>query len=164
MIGKSLGGVSWRGVVRVAALAALVALVAGLCGCAAGSERFVEEPAGFWMGLWHGLIVVITFVISLFTDSVGVYEVSNNGNWYDFGFMLGLLISVGGTFRGHRKSKKVRRSEKEWEEIGTKVEAKVRRGIDNWLDERERSDDEWEEIGRKIEEKIKRELRDWADS
>jgi len=155
---------SVRQATRLIALAALALLLAALAGCAAGSERFVDEPAGFWIGLWHGLIVVITFVISLFTDSVGVYELNNSGNWYDFGFMLGLLISVGGTFRGHRKTKKVRLHEDEWERIGAKVEAKVRRGIDNWLDERDKTDEEWEEIGKKIEEKIKRELRDWAES
>jgi hypothetical protein len=55
------------------------------------------EPAGFWLGLWHGIILPVTFVISLFTDSVSIYEVANNGNWYDFGFFLGVLISLGGS-------------------------------------------------------------------
>jgi len=36
--------------------------------------------AGFWLGLWHGLIAPITFVISLFSDNVNFYEVHNNGN------------------------------------------------------------------------------------
>ena len=55
-----------------------------------------EDPAGFLMGLWHGIIVPVTFVISLFTDDVSVYEVVNSGNWYDFGFVLGIMISLGG--------------------------------------------------------------------
>jgi hypothetical protein len=53
--------------------------------------------------------------------------------------------------------------DKEWEEIGKKVEEKVCKGIKEWLDESEKKDDDWEEIGRKIEEKIKRKLRDWAE-
>jgi hypothetical protein len=52
--------------------------------------------AGFWLGLWHGIIAPVTFVISLFSDKVHVYEVHNNGNWYTFGFLLGLAIVLGG--------------------------------------------------------------------
>jgi len=53
--------------------------------------------------------------------------------------------------------------EKEWEEIGVKVEEKVRTGIQKWLDESDKEEKDWEEIGKKVEEKIKRELRNWAD-
>ncbi len=73
-----------------------------LAGCAAGPNDVAGtaspdgDVAGFWLGLWHGLIALITFVISLFTDSVSVYEVHNNGGWYDFGFILGLMIALGG--------------------------------------------------------------------
>jgi hypothetical protein len=71
--------------------------------CAAGPNPAAgagQEPAGFWLGLWHGIILPVTFVISLFTDGVSVYEVANNGNWYDFGFFLGLTISLGGSGGG----------------------------------------------------------------
>jgi hypothetical protein len=33
--------------------------------------------AGFWLGLWQGLISPITFLISLFTSEVNIYEVQN---------------------------------------------------------------------------------------
>ncbi len=52
--------------------------------------------AGFWLGLWHGIIAPFTFVISLFKEDMGVYEVHNNGKWYNFGFILGLMIIFGG--------------------------------------------------------------------
>ena len=84
----------------------LVLVVAGLlAGCAGGrplQQRRVEpeKPAGFWRGLWHGMIAPITFIISLFSDKVNLYEVFNNGNWYNFGFMLGLSISMGGSGAG----------------------------------------------------------------
>jgi len=63
-----------------------------MAGCAPGNERFVVGPAGFWAGLWHGLICVVTFIISLFNDTVHMYEVNNTGGWYNFGFLLGAAI------------------------------------------------------------------------
>jgi hypothetical protein len=45
------------------------------------------------LGLWQGLISPITFIVSLFTTKVNIYEVHNNGNWYDFGFMLGVAAA-----------------------------------------------------------------------
>ncbi|MDA3937638.1 MAG: hypothetical protein PF636_12455, partial [Actinomycetota bacterium] len=52
--------------------------------------------AGFWLGLWHGFIVLFTFLISLFRDNVTIYEVSNNGGWYNFGYLLGVMMFWGG--------------------------------------------------------------------
>ncbi len=83
-----------------------------LAGCAAGTNPTVDIPdvdgksAGFWSGLWHGVISPVTFIISLFSDNVNVYEVYNSGNWYDFGFMFGVsLIFSGGARAAKRKSK-----------------------------------------------------------
>lgn len=53
------------------------------------------KPAGFWGGLWHGIIAPITFIISLFDDGVSIYETNNNGRWYEFGFMLGIGAYAG---------------------------------------------------------------------
>lgn len=131
--------------------------------CAPGNKRFEEKTAGFWVGLWHGLICVVTFIISLFTDSVRMYEVNNSGGWYNFGFILGAAIALGGSWGPHKRRICRKAKEREWEEIGEKVEEKVRKGIKNWVEETEEKDREWEEIGKKIEEKIKRELRKWAE-
>ena len=54
------------------------------------------QPAGFWGGLWHGLIAPITFLVSLFAEGVSIYETNNNGRWYEFGFMLGIGAYAGG--------------------------------------------------------------------
>ncbi len=54
------------------------------------------DPAGFWAGLWHGMISPIVFVVSLFVDGVRVYEINNKGLWYDFGFLLGASAAFGG--------------------------------------------------------------------
>jgi hypothetical protein len=59
-------------------------------------------PADFWAGLWHGLIVPITFLISLVTTEVRIYEMHNNGRWYDFGFLFGVSLIWGGSGYGAR--------------------------------------------------------------
>ena len=148
---------------RFVLIAIIILALLTIAGCAAGPTRFVDHPAGFWAGLWHGFIIVVTFIIGLFTNSVQIYARNNTGGWYDFGFVLGAMIMLGGGC-GHKKIKKKAKKdkEKEWEEIATKVEERVRRGIKSWLEES--ADKEWEEIGQKIEEKIKRELRNWAES
>ena len=75
-------------------------------GCAPGNTRFEAKPAGFFAGLWHGFICVFTFIISLFSDSVEMYEVNNGGNWYNFGFLLGASCFFGGSGRGSKCRKK----------------------------------------------------------
>ena len=132
--------------------------------CAPGNTKFDAKPAGFWAGLWHGLICVITFIISLFSKSVAMYEVGNSGGWYNFGFLLGAAIALGGSGGSSCKMRRKKNArEKEWGEIAEKVEEKVRKGIKNWADEEDIKRDDWEEIGKNIEEKIKRELRKWAE-
>ena len=82
-------------------MVATMALVM-MIGCAPGPNQLVDSPdgegevAGFWMGLWHGIIAPVTFIVSLFSDTVHVYEVHNTGNWYNFGFLLGAAIIFGG--------------------------------------------------------------------
>ena len=88
-----------------ALLSALVLLIV-LAGCAAGPNELTgsadEEGkvAGFWRGLWQGIIAPVTFVISLFSDKVDMYEVHNNGGWYNFGFLLGMICIFGGSGGG----------------------------------------------------------------
>ena len=85
------------------ALYAVLVLGIVLSACAAGPNAAVGTPAadgdvaGFWLGLWHGVIAPITFVISLFNDGVNVYEVHNNGGWYNAGFVLGAVCLIGGS-------------------------------------------------------------------
>lgn len=86
-----------RSRVGVAALAVLGLLA--LSACAAGPNPALDtgpDPAGFWLGLWQGFISPITLIVSLFTDDVSIYEVQNNGNWYDVGFMIGVSAFFGG--------------------------------------------------------------------
>ena len=77
-----------------------LALVTGLLltGCAAAGLPAVDLPGtpGFWYGLWHGFIFPVTFFVSLFNHDVGVYAAVNEGGWYNFGFFLGIAVSMGG--------------------------------------------------------------------
>ncbi len=137
-----------------------------LATCAAGNAQFSQlTPAGFWWGLWHGIISVISLIIHLFNDSVAVYEINNTGGWYDFGFLVGVISIWGGGCHANCKVVKKRQIDKEWEDIGEKIEKKVMRKLKEFADEEEsqESDKEWKEIGEKVEEKLKRRIREWAE-
>jgi hypothetical protein len=143
----------------------LVVVFIGLS-CAPGNYRWdptIEgsKPANFWAGLWHGIIIIITFIISLFTNAVKIYETNNYGWSYNLGFILGLFLSIGGGLKIRRK----KRARYEWKDISCKVEEKIKEGVKAWVNESEdeAKKKEWEEIGAKVEEKIKRELKKWAE-
>jgi len=95
-------------------IAILIVLVV-LAGCAPGPNSMADQPsedgevAGFWMGLWHGVIAPVTFIISLFNKSIEFYEVHNNGGWYSFGFLLGASIILGGGSGGAAGRRRRRR-------------------------------------------------------
>ncbi len=79
--------------------------------CAPGPNKLARTPdregevAGFWLGVWHGLIAPITFIISVFSDKVSLYEVHNSGGWYNFGFVLGAGLFLSGGILGRKKKK-----------------------------------------------------------
>jgi hypothetical protein len=91
---------------------AVLIAVGLLTGCAAGPNDLAGTPgpegevAGFWPGLWHGIISPITFVISLFSEKTSIYEVHNNGGWYNFGFILGVMVIFGGSGGGASSRKR----------------------------------------------------------
>ncbi|MCB2174539.1 MAG: hypothetical protein KQH57_01895 [Actinomycetales bacterium] len=97
--------------------AALVgaALLVLLAACAASGNDFTgtagatRGPVGFWWGLWQGFIAPFAFIVSLFNSDVGIYEVHNNGGWYDLGFLFGLSIIFGGGPAGSSARKRRRR-------------------------------------------------------
>ena len=144
----------------------LIPLLLLLGSCAAGDAKFTaESPAGFWYGLWHGIISFISLLIHLFNSNVGVYEINNTGGWYDFGFLLGVICVWGGGSHMRCKSVAEKKREQEWQEIGDKVEQKVMRKLKTWAENEESTDndDDWDEIGEKVERKLKRKIREWAE-
>lgn len=92
----------------IAMVCLLLFIILFLAGCAPGPNHLEKTPdakgkvAGFWKGLWHGLISPITFIVSLFSKNVRIYEVHNNGNWYNFGFVLGAGLFLQGGILGSR--------------------------------------------------------------
>jgi hypothetical protein len=84
-------------------VAGIVLAVVLLSGCAPGPNSSVgvgTDLAGFWQGLWHGFVLLFTFFISLFNHNVGIYEVHNSGGWYNFGYLLGVMMFWGGSGGG----------------------------------------------------------------
>jgi hypothetical protein len=107
----------------------LVTLLLALSACAPGSSVEVNTPAttvelttpgpnpeqnqpddsgrlaGLAQGLWHGLIAPVTVVGSFFNPDMQMYEVHNNGQEYNIGFLIGvavvflLLGLIGGRWR-----------------------------------------------------------------
>ena len=66
----------------------------------AGDSYYLEKSAGFFSGLVHGILAPIPLILGLFIK-INMYELNNSGWWYDFGFLLGLLI-VWGVEKGQR--------------------------------------------------------------
>jgi Na+/H+ antiporter NhaD/arsenite permease-like protein len=88
------------------AITAIIMFTLISCAAGPGSKYTPEKPAGFWVGLWHGVIALITLIISFFSDNVRIYEVNNTGVWYDVGFFLGIIIMAGGSSGGGAASRK----------------------------------------------------------
>ena len=70
--------------------------------CATQSLEQVADPPGFLKGLLHGFIILFSFIASLFTE-YSIYAFPNSGGWYDFGFLLGVMIFFGGSGAGSRR-------------------------------------------------------------
>lgn len=137
-----------------------------LTACAAGDDQFTQDNmAGFWYGIWHGIIAVIALIIHVFNENVAVYEINNTGGWYDFGFLLGVVFIWGGSSHATCKSTSNKKHDKEWDEIGDKVEKKVMRKLAKWSENEDTadSDKDWDEVCEKVEKKLKRKIREWAD-
>ena len=82
-------------------------LLALLSACAATqSDAAVATAAttpGFWLGVWHGFIFPVAFIVALFMPDVAIYAVPNNGGWYDFGYFVGIVFLGVGARSSKRK-------------------------------------------------------------
>jgi hypothetical protein len=94
---------------RILLFLVVLLLVTTLLSCTAGpnvlkgTSAANNVVAGFWRGLWHGFICFFTMIASLFSNSVTIYEVHNNGGWYNFGFVLGAGMFFGCSAGGRRR-------------------------------------------------------------
>jgi hypothetical protein len=75
-----------------------------LAGCATQTAAAVRpEAPGFLLGLWHGFIFPVAWILSLFLPDVSVYAVPNNGGWYDFGYFIGVVFLGVGSHGARRR-------------------------------------------------------------
>jgi len=99
-----------RNTPRFAVVIIVIAVLAAACAPGPNSAEKTPgkdgEIAGFWKGLWHGLIAPVTFIVSLFSKNTDFYEIHNSGGWYNFGFVLGAGLFLSGGIFGKSKTKR----------------------------------------------------------
>ncbi len=85
---------------------ALLSIVLFSCTPGGGASSF-DDPAGFFMGIWHGWIAPVSLFMGFFNQEIRVYEIHNTGWWYDFGFYMAIISGFGGLsfFRKDKESK-----------------------------------------------------------
>lgn len=92
---------------RARIIAAPLLLVLLLSACAATQTDAAVATAattpGFWLGVWHGFIFPVAFIVSLFMPDVAIYAVPNNGGWYDFGYFVGIVFLGVGARKARRR-------------------------------------------------------------
>jgi hypothetical protein len=94
-----------------AAILLIFVLMVFSLSCVPGFNDVEKTPnkngkvAGFWLGIWHGLLSPITFIISLFSKNVRFYEVHNSGGWYNFGFVIGAGLFLSGGILGRKRKR-----------------------------------------------------------
>ena len=47
----------------------------------------------FFIGLWHGLIAIVSLLVSLFAD-IRVYDVCQRSWFYDLGLIVGIMLGA----------------------------------------------------------------------
>ena len=78
-----------------------------LAACATQVSTGVQPAApGFLLGVWHGFIFPVSWLLSLFMPDVAIYAVPNNGGWYDFGYFVGVVFLGVGAHGGSRRRRR----------------------------------------------------------
>ncbi len=80
---------------RVFSFLSICALSLLLASCATQPPASAFDPPGFFSGLIHGFLILFAFLASFFTD-YRIYAYPNSGGWYDFGYLIGAAIFLGG--------------------------------------------------------------------
>lgn len=63
--------------------------------CAHQPEPMAYDPPGFFSGVLHGFLILFSLIGSIFTD-IRIYAFPNSGGWYDFGYLIGAAMFLGG--------------------------------------------------------------------
>ena len=70
----------------------LPACLTTACAATQQAGAVAATAPGFWLGLWHGFIFPVAWLVSLFAHNIAIYAVPNNGGWYNFGYFLGIVV------------------------------------------------------------------------
>lgn len=73
--------------------------------CATQGFKNVGDLPGFFKGVFHGFILLFSFIASLFTD-YEIYAFPNAGGWYNFGYLIGVMLFFGGGGAGTKCKKR----------------------------------------------------------
>jgi hypothetical protein len=87
---------SWGRSRRILRFLAVVAVALVIASCATQPRPEAFDPPGFFSGLLHGFLIVFSFIGSLFTN-IRIYNFPNSGGWYDFGYLIGASMFLGGS-------------------------------------------------------------------
>ena len=104
---------------KLICLLLLIALIT-IVGCVPGDGKHTaDEPAGFFWGIWHGWIAPISLIWGLlFNPEIRIYEPSNSGWAYDFGFYIAVISGFGGISFSRSAGKRKRKKAEEQEHSG----------------------------------------------
>ncbi len=72
----------------------LLMCITSLTSCA--PQGYESNEAGFFSGIWHGLIIVFSLLGKLSGADIGIYAEHNTGFFY----WLGYIIGIGGCGAG----------------------------------------------------------------
>lgn len=56
-------------------------------------QKNKELKAGFFSGVWHGVIFPVSLGASLLSSNIQLYEENNMGFLYNYGFFLGIYVT-----------------------------------------------------------------------
>ena len=96
---------------KLICLLLLITLIT-VAGCMPGDgNHTADEPAGFFWGVWHGLIAPISLIWGLFNADIRLYEPLNSGWAYDLGFYIAVVGGFSSFFSSSGKQKKTETQE-----------------------------------------------------
>ncbi len=92
---------------RIALLVLMIILFGLLTSCAPGDgANTPENPAGLFLGIWHGWIAPVTLIVSIFNKNIGIYEINNVGFWYNLGYYMAIISGFGGLALSRKKRRR----------------------------------------------------------
>jgi len=89
---------------KIVPIGIMVLILVMFAGCVPNDGTYtVQNPAGFFWGIWHGWIAPVSLIMGLLNKTTRIYEVANTGLGYDFGFYMAIISGFGGLSLFRRK-------------------------------------------------------------